>query len=71
MWVVEAVAVDGVGYYTYLVDAPEDADENSVATCAYAKHGMLYRDGKVDQYLGPSWMAFWQQTVDYDAEAFG
>jgi hypothetical protein len=70
MWVVEAEAVDGVGYYTYLVDAPEDASENSVATCAYARHGLLYRDGTVDQYLGPVWKAFWQQKVEYDAEAY-
>lgn len=70
MWVVEAKAVDGLGYYTYLVDAPEDATQTAVACCAYAQHGKLYSEGKVEQYLGPDWLAFWQQTVVYNAEEF-
>lgn len=70
MWVVEAKAVDGLGYYTYLVDAPEDTSQTAVACCAYAQHGKLYAKGEVEQYLGADWVAFWQATVEYDAEAY-
>lgn len=67
MWVVDAQADGDAGTYTYLVDAPEDANEESVACCAYAKHGQLHREGLVDRLLGPVWFAYWQETVEWEA----
>jgi len=65
MWVVEAEGE--VNEYTYLVDAPEDADPMTVACCAYAQHGILYRKSQVQELLGPIHVARWQEVVEWEA----
>jgi hypothetical protein len=66
MWGVDAGSECGSGVYTYLVDAPKDADEESVAVSAYAKHGQLLRDHMVEYPLGEVWAAFWRDTVTWN-----
>lgn len=65
MWCVDAWSEDESGVYTYLVDAPQDADEESVAVCAYAKHGELLRAKLVAHALGETWFAFWKEALEY------
>jgi hypothetical protein len=65
MWCVDALSEDGSGTYTYLVNAPQDADEESVAVCAYAQHGILHREGLVEHLLGETWFAFWKEAVEW------
>lgn len=65
MWCVDAWSECESGVYTYLVDAPQDADEESVAVCAYAKHGELLRQGLVEFPLGETYYAFWKEAVEY------
>ena len=66
MWVVEAVGEDGAGTYTYLVDAPEDAEPRDVACCAYSQHGQLKTDGMVSEWLGPIHQAYWQEVTQWE-----
>jgi hypothetical protein len=66
MWLVEAEGETCV--FTYLVDAPEDATPMAVACCAYAQHGILYREEKVPELLGPIHIARWMAVVAYDEE---
>lgn len=66
MWLVEA---EGDTYnFTYLVNAPEDADPMMVACSAYAQHGILHREGRVPELLGPIHMARWMAVVEYTEE---
>jgi hypothetical protein len=68
MWVVEAEDRKGEGVYTYLVDAPEDADRETVLVCAYAKHGVLHAEGDVPTLLGPKSQAFWQEVTPWSGD---
>lgn len=65
MWVVEAEDRKKEGIYTYLVDAPIDADEQKVLLAAYAKHGQLYAMGEVPALLGLESQAFWQEVTEW------
>jgi len=66
VWLVEA---EGETYnFTYLVDAPEDATPMSVACCAYAQHGILHREGKVPELLGPIHIARWMAVVTFEED---
>jgi len=72
MWVVEAQAESGNGTYTYLVDAPQDADPMQVACCAYAQHGILFFDeGAVAEKLGPIHQAYWQEVTTWEPVSSG
>jgi hypothetical protein len=64
MWVVEANGEEST--YTYLVDAPEEADPMSVACCAYAQHGQLHKSGRVPELLGPLHVARWQEAIKWE-----
>jgi hypothetical protein len=65
MWIVEAESRGG-GEYLYLVDAPETVRPTDVACLAYAQHGVLYRAGEVQSYLGPTYVARWQEVVKWE-----
>ncbi len=67
VWVVEANGDEST--YTYLVDAPETASEVDVACCAYAQHGTLYGWGRVPEFLGPDYVAYWLDPTPYVEEA--
>lgn len=64
MWVVNALAESGASY-TYLVDAPMEADPESVACCAYARHGQLKVKGLVPEYLTGLHGAYWQEVTQW------
>lgn len=59
MWKVLAYGAETGSLFIYSVDAPESSNSEDVVTCAYAKHGMAYRNGDVPEYLGPRYNAEW------------
>jgi hypothetical protein len=67
MWVVEAIGEETGSTFTYLVDAPMEADSVSVACCAYAKHGQLHSEYLVTELLGEQYVAYWQEEVEWAA----
>lgn len=62
MWKVSAFAEETAGVYVYRVDMPQDSKPTDVAAEAYGTHGKKYREGRVQEWLGPLYTAQWESN---------